>query len=180
MFLRFADLWKSEAELAHPVPLADGSGPREAEALARPKHGLETLGGPPRRVGFRNPPTPRHGLLHPEVVALDPLLEVLGHVVDGVAGQQAFLPRRREGGRIDAGAICANPVERQQGAVIQYLAEELLGGVEGALGLEQEVDRLAMLVDGAVQLAPLNPDPDPDPDVGLVHADGPTVGSAER
>ncbi len=45
-------------------------------------------------------------------------------------------------------------------------AEEALGRVEVAPGGEQEFDRLAVLVDDAVQVAPLAPDPN----VGLVDA----------
>ncbi len=43
--------------------------------------------------------------------------------------------------------------------------EEAFSGVEIALSREQEVDRVAVLVDGAVQVTPLAPDLD----VGLVN-----------
>ena len=68
--------------------------PAEAEALAQPQHGFEALDGPPRRVEGPEAADPRHVLLHPEVVALDALLQVLGHVVDRRAGQQARLAAR--------------------------------------------------------------------------------------
>jgi len=106
------------------------------------------------------------------VVALDPLLEVLGYVMDGIACQVSLLSRRLDGGRVRAGAVGADPVGRQQRPVLEHLAEEPFGGLEITLGGQQEVDRLAILVDGPVQVPPLASDPD----VGLVNADRPQWG----
>jgi hypothetical protein len=40
--------------------------------------------------------------------------------------------------------------------MIQHLAQEALGGVEVVLCGEQEVDRVSVLVDGSMQIAPLS------------------------
>jgi hypothetical protein len=61
------------------------------------------------------------------------------------------LPGHRDGTRVGAGPVRADPVGQQQGAVVQHFAEKALRGVEIALGGEQEVDRFAVLVDGPVQ-----------------------------
>ncbi len=173
--LRFVNLRKSEAEPEQPVLIENRPSPCEAKTLAQPQHDLEALDGAPGRVEALEATDPRHVLLQPEVVALDSLLEVLRDVMDGVAGQQALVPRRREGGWVGAGPVRADPIGRQQGRLLQRLAEEPLGGVEIALGGEEEVDRLAVLVDGAIQVAPLTPDPD----LGLIDADRTAMGLAE-
>ncbi len=70
---RFVNLRKSEAEREQAVLLADGPRAGKAEALAQPQHGLEALD---RASGCREglkAADPRHALLDPEVVALDPL-----------------------------------------------------------------------------------------------------------
>jgi hypothetical protein len=64
------------------------------------------------------------------MIALDPLLQVLGHVMDRHTRQEPVLPGRRDGGRIGACAVRANPVRREQRLVLQRLAEEPLGGLE--------------------------------------------------
>src|SRR4051794_12857784 len=78
----FVNLGETEAEREQPVLLADGPSPRKAEALAQPQHRLEALDGAPRCVEGLKAANPRHGPLDPEVIALDPLLQVLGHVMD--------------------------------------------------------------------------------------------------
>src|SRR3954464_12428088 len=78
---RFVTLWETEAEREQPVLLAHRPGARKAEALAQPQHRFEALDRPPRRVEGLKAANPRQGPLDPEVVALDPLLQVLGHVV---------------------------------------------------------------------------------------------------
>src|SRR3954469_5131893 len=70
----FVNLWKAEAERKQPVLLAHGPRAGKAEALAQPQHGLEALDRAPGRVEGLEAADPRHGPLHPEVVALDPLL----------------------------------------------------------------------------------------------------------
>src|SRR3954447_12409651 len=77
----FVNRGETEAEREQPVLLADGPRARKAEALAQPQHRLEPLDGAPRRVEGLEAAHPRHGPLDPEVVTLDPLLQVLGHVV---------------------------------------------------------------------------------------------------
>ena len=103
---------------------------------------------------------PRHGPFDPEVVALDPLLQVLGHVVHRGARQQAGFPALRDRGWVGPRAIGPDPVGGEQGLILQRLAEEALGRLQVALRGEQEVDRVSVLVDGPVQIAPLTPDLD--------------------
>ena len=110
---------------------------------------------------------PGHGSLDPEVVALDPLLQVLGDIVQGSAGQEASFPRCPDGRGIRARRVRADPIRGEQGLILQHLAEEPLGRLQITLCREQEVDRRAMLVDSAVEIAPLAADLD----VCLVDAD---------
>jgi hypothetical protein len=63
------------------------------------------------------------------MIALDPLLQVLGDVMQRVLRQEPLFPGGRYGGRIGTGPVCADPVGRQQGLVLQHLAEEALGGL---------------------------------------------------
>src|SRR3954447_17627145 len=78
---RFVNLRETEAEREQPVLLADGPRAGKAEALAQPQHRLEALDGPPGRVEGLEAADPRHGPLHPEVIAFNPLLEMFGDVV---------------------------------------------------------------------------------------------------
>src|SRR5215211_9059709 len=106
----FVNLWKSEADREQAVLLANRPGAGEAEPLAQPQHGLEALDGAPRCGEGLKAPDPGHVLLDPEVVALDPLLQVLGDVVDRSACQEAGFPGCSEGRRIGASCVRANPV----------------------------------------------------------------------
>src|SRR4051812_10665707 len=107
---RFVNLWETETDREQPVLLAHRPGTRKAEALAQPQHGLEALNGAPRCVEGLEAADPRHGPLDPEVIALDPLLQVLGDVMHRGARQQAVFPGRRDGGWIRARAVRADPV----------------------------------------------------------------------
>src|SRR4051794_26047321 len=69
-------------------------------------------------------PDPRHGPLHTEVVALDPLLQVLGDVMHRRARQQAGFPALRDRGWIGARPIGADPVGGEQRLLLQHPAEE--------------------------------------------------------
>jgi len=93
---------------------------------------------------------PRHGPLDPEVIALDALLQVLGHVVDRRARQQAGFPALCDRGWVGPRTIGADPVGGEQRLLLQRLAEKAFGGVEIALRGEQEVDGRTVLVDGPV------------------------------
>ena len=106
---------------------------------------------------------PRHGPLGPEVVTLDALLQVLGHVMDRHARQEPVFPGGRDSWRIRTCSIGADPVRGEQRLVFQRLAEEALGRVQIALSGEQEIDRVSVLVDGPVQVAPLAANLDVDP-----------------
>src|SRR3954452_9282216 len=80
-FRHFINLWETEAECEQLVLLAYGPGARKAEALAQPQHGLEALDRAPGCVEGLEAAHPRHGLLDPEVITLDPLLQVLADVM---------------------------------------------------------------------------------------------------
>src|SRR3954451_21856581 len=92
------------------------------------------------------------------MVALDPLLQVLGYVVDRGARQQAGFSALRDRGWIGARTIGADPVGGEQRLLLQHLAEEALRRVQVALRGEEEVDRVSVLVDGPVQIPPLAAD----------------------
>lgn len=149
-FSCFVRLWKSEADSKHPVLLAHGPCAGKAEALAQPQHGLEALDRASRRVERAEAAHPRHRPLHPEVVALDPLLQMLGNGVDRRSGQQARLPALGDGPRVGAGAIRADAVWGEQRLGRKHLANEALGRIEIAVGSQQEVDRVPVLIDGPV------------------------------
>src|SRR4051812_229656 len=171
----FVNLWETETDCEQSVLLTHRPAAREAEALTQPQHGFEALDGPPRRVEGLEAANPRHGPLDPEVIALDPLLQVLRHIVDWRARQQAGFPALRDRGWVGPRTIGPDPVGGEQRLVFQRLAEEALGGLQVALRREQEVDRGAVLVDGAVQIAPLAADLD----VCLIDADRAAMGFAE-
>ena len=76
------------------------------------------------------------------MVALDPLLQVLGDVMQRILRQEPVFPGGRDGRRIGAGPVCADPVGREQGLVFQHLAEEALGRLQVALRRQEEVDRV--------------------------------------
>ena len=71
------------------------------------------------------------------------------------ARQEPSFPGCRDGRWVGPRPIGADPVGGEQRLVFQCLAEDALGGLEVALGREQEVDRRAVLVEGPVQVAPL-------------------------
>ena len=60
---------------------------------------------------------PRHVLLDPEVITLNPLLQVLGDVMEWISRQEPLFPGGRDGRRVGAGTICADPVGCEQGLV---------------------------------------------------------------
>src|SRR3954453_2618946 len=59
--------------------------------------------------------------------------------------------------------VCADPVGREQGLILQHLAEEALGRRQIALRRQEEVNGCAVLVDGPVEVAPLAADLDVTP-----------------
>src|SRR5687768_4498167 len=91
------------------------------------------------------------------------------------ARQQTGFPALRDGGWVGPRPIGADPVRGEQRLVFQRLAEEALGGLQVALGREEEVDRRAVLVDGPVQIAPLAADLD----VRFIDPDRAAMGLAE-
>src|SRR3954454_7201691 len=173
--LHFVDLWKTEAEREQPILLADGPRAGKAETLTQPQHRLEALDGPPGRVEGLEAADPRHGPLDPEVIALDPLLEMFGDVMHRRARQEPVFPGCRDRGWVGTRPIGADPVRGEQRLILQRLAEEALGGLQVALRREQEVDGRTVLVDGPVQIPPLPPDLD----VRFIDADRAAMGLAE-
>ena len=91
-------------------------------------------------VNDRKPAHPRYRSLDPEVVALDPLLQVLGDVVGGRTWQQTLLAALSDRRRVGACSVRADPVRGEQRLGREHLAEEALGGIEVAGRGEQEVD----------------------------------------
>src|SRR3954452_18609001 len=140
LVLYFVNLRETEAEREQPVLFAHGPRARKAEPLAQPQHRLEALDRAPGRVEGLEAPDPRHGPLHPEVVTLDALLQVLGHVMDRGARQEPVFPGCGNGGWVGPRPIGADPVGGEQRLLLQHLAEEALGGLQVALRREQEVD----------------------------------------
>src|SRR4051812_49440837 len=107
---RFINLRETEADREQPVLLAHRPAAGKAEAVAQPQHRLEALDRAPGRVEGLEAADPRHGPLDPEVVALDPLLQVLGDVMHRRARQKAVLPGRDDRRRVGPRAIGADPV----------------------------------------------------------------------
>src|SRR5829696_4655456 len=120
----FVNLWKTEAEREQPVLLADGPRARKAEPLTQPQHRLEPLDRASGRVEGLETAHPRHGPLDPEVIALDPLLQVLGDVMHRRARQQPGFPALRDRGWVGSRPIGADPVGGEQRLVFQRLAKE--------------------------------------------------------
>src|SRR5215212_6522619 len=85
--LCFVSRRKSEADRQHPVLLAYRPGACKAEPLPQPQHGFK----PPDRLSCRaeglKAADPRHRPLDPEVIALDPLLQVLADVMQRIVRQ---------------------------------------------------------------------------------------------
>jgi hypothetical protein len=134
LFSGFIYLRETEADQQRPVLLLHSPGAGKVESFAQPQHGFE----PPDRASCRmeglKAADPRHGLLNPEVVALDPLLQVLGDVMQWILRQEPVFPGGRDGRRIGGtGPVCADPVRRKQELVPQHLAEEALGRLQVAL-----------------------------------------------
>src|SRR5215207_8200502 len=88
--LHFINLRETEAEREQLVLLAHRPAAAKAEALTQPQHRFKPLDRTPRRVEGLEAANPRHGPLHPEVVALNPLLQMLGDVVHRGARQKAL------------------------------------------------------------------------------------------
>src|SRR3954451_16307456 len=100
LFSDFVNHRKSEADREQAVLLADGPRAGKAEALAQPQHGLEALDRASCCAERAEVADPGHVLLHPKVVALNPLLQVLRDVMDGCDRQRAGLPGGRDGRRV--------------------------------------------------------------------------------
>src|SRR3954452_20208512 len=133
LVLYFVNLRETEAEREQPVLFAHRPGARKAEPLAQPQHGFEPLDRAPRRVEGLEAADPRHGLLDPGVIALDALLQVLGHVMHRRARQQAGFPALRDRGWVGPRTIGADPVGGEQRLVFQRLAEEPFGRLQAAM-----------------------------------------------
>src|SRR3982751_5149576 len=96
--LRCTKISERVVEGLHRPSSGNANGPRagKAEALAQPQHCFKALDGAPGRVEGLKAAHPRYRPLDPEVVALDPLLQVLGHVMDRGARQKAVFFGRHE------------------------------------------------------------------------------------
>lgn len=96
-------------------------------------------------------------------------------MVGGRARQQALLVALGDRGRIGASPVRTDAIGSEQRLILEHLTKEPLGGIKIAVGGEQEVDGLVVLVDGPVQVTP----PAADADVGLVDAHRAVVWLAE-
>src|SRR4051794_28942887 len=102
------NLWETETDRQQPVLLTYRPGTREAKTLAQPQHGFEPPDRPSCRAKGLKAANPRHGPLDPKMVALDPLLQVFGDVMERILRQEAVFPGGRDGRRVGAGPVCAN------------------------------------------------------------------------
>jgi len=109
------------------------------------------------------------------MLALDALLQVLREIMERVARKEPAFPCGRDSRRIRVCPVRADPVRCQQRLVLKHLAEETFRCVQIAFRRQQEINRIAVLVDGPVKIAPLASDPD----VGLVDPDRTTMGFTE-
>src|SRR3954449_10317986 len=87
------------------------------------------------------------------MVALDPLLQVLGDVMQRIFWQEPLFPGCGNGRRIGSGPVGTDPVRREQGSVLQHLAEEALGRLQIALRRQEKVDGDAVLGKHSVSAA---------------------------
>src|SRR3954468_589472 len=96
---------------------------------------------------------------------------------DAVRGRPSHHGRQwpKTNGEVGPRTIGADPVRGEQRLVFQRLAEEALSRVEITLRGEQEVDRVSVLVDGPVQIAPLTANLD----VCLIDPDRAAMGFAK-
>src|SRR5215210_5098130 len=85
-------LGKSKTVCEQLVLLAYCSGVGKVESFAQPQHGFEPSDRPSCRVEGLKAADPRHVLLDPEMVALDPLLQVLGDVMERISRQESVFP----------------------------------------------------------------------------------------
>src|SRR4051812_26340339 len=152
-------LRETETDRQQPVLLLYGPGTCEIKALPQPQHGPESPDRPSCRMEGLKAADPRYRPLDPEVVAFDPLLQVLADVMQRILRQEPVFPGGRDGRRVGAGPVRADPVGREQGLLLEHLSEEALGRVQVTLRGQQEVDRRAVLVDGPVQIAPTDRGP---------------------
>ena len=106
------------------------------------------------------------------MVALDPLLKMLRDVVDGIGRQQPVLDGGSDRAGERSGAVRADRPRRQKRFVLQNFAKEASGGIGIPFGGQEEIDRVPMLVDGAIQISP----PAADLDIGLVDPDRTAMG----
>src|SRR3954447_25225052 len=89
---RFVHRRQTETDRQQPVLLAYRPGTREVEALSQPQHGLEPPDRSSCRVEGLKTADPRHRPLDPKMIALDPLLQVLGDVMQRVSRQEPLFP----------------------------------------------------------------------------------------
>src|SRR3954452_5341212 len=96
---RFVNLREAETEREQPVLLAYRPGAREIKALTQPQHGLEPPDRSSCRVEGLKAADPRHRPLDPEVVALDPLLQVFADVMQRLLREEPVFLGGRDGRR---------------------------------------------------------------------------------
>ena len=100
---RFVSRRQTETDRQQPVLFAHRPGTREAEPLPQPQHGFETPDRSSRRAEGLKATDPRHRPFDPEMIALDPLLQVLGDVMERISRQQPVFPGGCDGRRVGSG-----------------------------------------------------------------------------
>src|SRR3954453_22204956 len=93
----FVNLRKSETEREQLVLLAYRPSTREVESFAQSQHGFKSPDRPSCRAKGLKAANPWHGPLDPKVVTLDPLLQVLGDVMERLLRQEPLFSGRRDG-----------------------------------------------------------------------------------
>ena len=106
------NLRETETDRQQPVLLAYRPGAGKPEPFAQPQHRFEPPDCSSCRVEGLKAADPRHRPLDPEVIALDPLLQVLGDVMERILRQEPVFPGCHDGRRVRAGPVCADPVGR--------------------------------------------------------------------
>lgn len=88
---RFVSFLKSEELREEIILVVDGPLAGKSEPFALPQHRLETCNRSSCRSEGLKAADLRHVLLHSEMVALDPLLQILGDILDRVRMQKPII-----------------------------------------------------------------------------------------
>lgn len=99
-----------------------------------------------------------HVLLYPEMVAFNPLLQMLGDVVNWVWGKQFCLDAIFDRRRKRSSTIVPILPGEGNGSSFNILRKKRFCGVKVTLRGQQEIHQIAIFVDGPIKVTPLAPD----------------------